>query len=130
MGEAVRLAGMYIAQKYRFRCASCTPRRPHRLADRLFYLRESFNEAKINQALTAQDSPWRVRKFGMTRGAAGVSAVLLRQLPVQEGDLVVHSVAMGNFSKKLAGLQRRASASFNEFDVDDRFHATQRMGNG
>ena len=62
-------------------------------------LRESFDEAQINEQLTALGSPWRVRKFGMTRGAAGVSAGLLRAIPVQKGDLVIHSVAMGNFRK-------------------------------
>lgn len=60
-------------------------------------LRESFDEAQINQLLENRESPWRVRKFGMTRGAAGVSSGILRHLPLQKGDLVIHSVAMGNF---------------------------------
>jgi hypothetical protein len=63
-------------------------------------LRESFDENRINQKLESQNSSWRIRKFGMTRGAAGVSSGILRHLPVMEGDLVIHSVAMGNFRKE------------------------------
>ena len=60
-------------------------------------LRESFDEAMINELLEEQGSAWRVRKFGQTRGASGLAAGVVRRLPVAEGDLVVHNVAMENF---------------------------------
>ncbi|MFT5679801.1 MAG: hypothetical protein ACI8RZ_000706 [Myxococcota bacterium] len=62
-------------------------------------LRDAFDEAAINAALTEQDSPWRVAKFGMNRGASGLSAGLLAKLPIQPGDRVIHSVSPDNFRK-------------------------------
>ena len=60
-------------------------------------LRESFDEDAINTALTAQDSPFRVAKFGQTRGTSGISIGMLRQLPLREGDRVLHNVAISNY---------------------------------
>jgi len=66
-------------------------------------LRESFNEGNINRALQIADIPWRVRKFGQTRGAAGLSSGMLTHLPIEAGDLVVHNVAVENFRRDWVG---------------------------
>lgn len=60
-------------------------------------LRESFDEEALNAALAERRSPWRVQKFGLSRGAAGLSSGLLERLPVRAGDRVMHSVSMDNF---------------------------------
>ena len=60
-------------------------------------MRESFDQKKINKALTKADSEWRVLKFGQTRGAGGLSSGMLQHLPVRSGDLIVHNVAVENF---------------------------------
>jgi len=62
-------------------------------------LRESFDEDAINTALSEQNSPWRVSKFGQTRGTSGVSIGMLRQLPLRSGDRVLHNVAISNYRK-------------------------------
>ena len=62
-------------------------------------LRESFDEDEINQALSESGSHYRVQKFGMSRGAAGLAWGVLRRLPVAPGDIVIHSVSMDNFHK-------------------------------
>lgn len=62
-------------------------------------LRESFDEKAINKVLADISSPYRVQKFGQTRGAAGLSSGMLSQLPVREGDLVIHNVAVENFRR-------------------------------
>jgi hypothetical protein len=62
-------------------------------------LRESFDEALINEALAARGSEWRVVKFGMSRGAAGVVAGLLDDLPIQEGDRVLHAPSISNLHR-------------------------------
>ncbi len=62
-------------------------------------LREAFHEKAINQALRQLQSPWRVVKFGQTRGASGLSSGMLSRLPIQEGDLVIHSLAVENFRR-------------------------------
>lgn len=62
-------------------------------------LRESFDEDLLNEQLAARESPWRVQKFGLSRGAAGLTAGLLERLPLREGDRVLHSVSMDNFHR-------------------------------
>jgi hypothetical protein len=62
-------------------------------------LRESFDETLINQALAEQGSEWRVVKFGMSRGAAGVVAGLLDDLPIREGDRVLHAPSISNLHR-------------------------------
>lgn len=60
-------------------------------------LRESFDEAAINEVLVKLSSPYRVRKFGQTRGASGLSSGMISELPIQQGDVVIHNVAVENF---------------------------------
>ena len=60
-------------------------------------LRESFDEDAINKALAARGDDHRVVKFGIARGAAGVVAGFAEQLPIREGDLLVHNVTLANF---------------------------------
>lgn len=60
-------------------------------------LRDSFDEEAINDSLEFMDSDWRVAKFGQTRGASGMSWGVVRRLPLEPGDVVVHNVAMENF---------------------------------
>jgi hypothetical protein len=62
-------------------------------------LRDSFDEEAINSELNERGSPWRIRKFGFTRGAPGLSAGLLEDLPVLAGDRVVTSVSVENFGR-------------------------------
>ena len=62
-------------------------------------LRDSFDEKVLNTALQERDSPWRVSKFGMNRGASGLTAGFIRALPIQAGDRVIHSVSPDNFRK-------------------------------
>ena len=62
-------------------------------------LRESFDEKVINRVLSDLDSPYRVRKFGQTRGASGLSSGMLDKLPIQSGDMVLHNVAIENFRR-------------------------------
>lgn len=59
-------------------------------------IRESFDEELVNQSLAERGSAWRVQKFGFNRGAAGLAAGLVAELPIQAGDKVVHNVAVGN----------------------------------
>ncbi len=58
-------------------------------------IRESFDEALVNQSLAERGSVWRVQKFGFNRGAAGLAAGLVAELPIQPGDKVVHNVSVG-----------------------------------
>jgi hypothetical protein len=69
-------------------------------------LRESFSQKRINATLEEAGSEWRVAKFGQTRGASGMSAGMLRHLPMRAGDRVIHGVAVENF--------RRGWVSFTE----------------
>lgn len=59
-------------------------------------IRESFDEDLVNEALADRGSPWRVQKFGFNRGAAGLAAGLVAELPLRPGDKVVHNVSVGN----------------------------------
>lgn len=60
-------------------------------------LREGIDADAANAALEAQDSTFRVVKFGQDRGATLLAAGLLRHLPIREDDVVVHNVAVQNF---------------------------------
>jgi len=62
-------------------------------------LRESFNERAINRVLGTLGSTYRVRKFGQTRGASGLSSGMISRLPIREGDLVLHNLAVENFRR-------------------------------
>lgn len=62
-------------------------------------LRESFDEQSLNKRLEEADIQVRVAKFGMDRGAAGLSFALLRTLPIKKGDVVLHGVSPANFRK-------------------------------
>ena len=59
-------------------------------------IRESFDEALVNERLAERGSVWRVQKFGFDRGAAGLAAGLVAELPIEPGDKVVHNVSVGN----------------------------------
>lgn len=60
-------------------------------------MRDSFQQVPLNKALAAADSPWRVAKFAVARGAPGLSAGMLDELPIRAGDRIVSSVAIDNF---------------------------------
>jgi hypothetical protein len=60
-------------------------------------LRNAFDELEINRALEKAESDFRVLKFGQTRGASMISYGLARKLPIQAGDIIVHSVTAENF---------------------------------
>ncbi len=62
-------------------------------------LRDSFDEKLVNRLLEEEGSEYRVRKFGQTRGASALSAGVVRRLPMEPGDLVVHNVAAENFRR-------------------------------
>ncbi len=59
-------------------------------------LRESFDIEVVNAGLAARNSPWRVETFSQGRGAGMLAYGMVKQLPVQPGDLVVHNVALQN----------------------------------
>lgn len=61
--------------------------------------RDSFDEPALNAALAESGSPFRVRKFGFTRGAPGASVGLAARLPIAEGDLLATTVAAENFRR-------------------------------
>jgi hypothetical protein len=69
-------------------------------------LRDSFNQVKLNQALAANDSEFRAIKFGQTRGAAGLSRGIVSQLPIREGDVVLHGDEHREPQKGLGGVLR------------------------
>ena len=60
-------------------------------------LRDAFNQPMVNRELAERGSPWRVAKFGMNRGASGLSAGLAEKLPLRAGDRVLHSISPDNF---------------------------------
>lgn len=60
-------------------------------------VRESFDEEAINAALPA-DGP-RVAKISFDRGVSGMSSAMVRLLPLEPGDLVVHNVSANNFRR-------------------------------
>ena len=60
-------------------------------------MRDAFQEASLNRTLAEAGSPWRVAKFAVARGAPGLSAGMLDELPIREGDRIVSSVAIDNF---------------------------------
>ena len=62
-------------------------------------LRDSFDEKELNKALAERDSDYRAVKFGQARGATGLSRGILRGLPLQEGDLVLHGMGVENLRK-------------------------------
>jgi hypothetical protein len=62
-------------------------------------LRESFDVAAINAALEERGSEWRVQKFGLNSGAAGLSWGVARRLPIREGDRLIHGVQIENFQR-------------------------------
>ena len=62
-------------------------------------LREAFDADDVNADLAARGSEWRVAKFGISRGAAGVIAGFAATLPLREGDLLVHNVTHANLHR-------------------------------
>jgi hypothetical protein len=62
-------------------------------------LRDSFDQRQLNQALKERSSPYRAVKFGQSRGAAGLSRGVLRQLPLKSGDVVLHGMSVENLRK-------------------------------
>lgn len=60
-------------------------------------MRDAFNENRLNDMLEAQGSAWRVSKFAAPRGAPGLSAGMLDELPIRAGDRLVVPVALDNF---------------------------------
>lgn len=60
-------------------------------------LRDGINERRLNEQLEAQGSAWRVSKFAAPRGAPGLSAGMLDELPIRSGDRIVVPVALDNF---------------------------------
>jgi predicted phosphohydrolase len=62
-------------------------------------LRDSFNAKTLNRVLAERESEFRVVKFGQSRGATGLSRGILQNLPIREGDLVVHGMGVENLHK-------------------------------
>ena len=62
-------------------------------------IRESFDEQWLNQQLQQSDSPYRVIQFGMDKGNSGIAFGLLHHLDIQEGDIVLHNIALSAFRK-------------------------------
>ncbi len=62
-------------------------------------LRDSFNEKNLNKALASSGSEFRAIKFGQTRGAAGLSRGIVAQLPIREGDVVLHGMSIENLRR-------------------------------
>lgn len=62
-------------------------------------LRESLDIGVVNEGLEESDSAFRVAMFNQGRGAAGLASGMLRQLPVRQGDLVIHNVAVQNMRR-------------------------------
>jgi hypothetical protein len=62
-------------------------------------LRDSFNQVKLNKSLESSGSEFRAIKFGQTRGAAGLSRGIVSQLPIREGDVVLHGMSIENLRK-------------------------------
>lgn len=85
--------------------AAAAPPRPGRVVWALgsSILRESFDEAKINAALSAQGSAYRLRKLGQNRGGPALTAPLLDRLPIAPGDLILHNVALDHFRRDWLG---------------------------
>jgi hypothetical protein len=62
-------------------------------------LRDSFDVAVLNAELERRGSRFRARKFGQTRGAAGMSRGVLARLPLAEGDVVLHGMGVSNYRR-------------------------------
>jgi len=62
-------------------------------------LRDSFNAKTLNRVLGERGSDFRVVKFGQSRGATGLSRGVLQDLPLREGDLVIHGMGVENLHK-------------------------------
>jgi len=60
-------------------------------------MREGVDTDTANELLAARGSEWRVAKFCQNRGATVLAAGLIPRLPIREGDVVVHNVAVQNF---------------------------------
>jgi len=60
-------------------------------------MRDGLHEKELNATLAETYSPWRVAKFAAPRGAAGLSAGMLDELPLRAGDRLVVPVALDNF---------------------------------
>jgi hypothetical protein len=69
-------------------------------------LRDSFDEQALNQALSERGSEYRAVKFGQARGATGLSRGILRGLPLQAGDLVLHGMSVENLRKEWVEFSR------------------------
>jgi len=59
-------------------------------------LRDSFDVEELNRSLTQNESEYRAIKFGQSRGATGISRGILKQLPLREGDVVLHGMSVEN----------------------------------
>ena len=62
-------------------------------------LRDSFNAKTLNRVLGERESEYRVIKFGQSRGATGLARGILQNLPIREGDLVIHGMGVENLHK-------------------------------
>lgn len=59
-------------------------------------LRDSFDVKALNRLLVAQDSEYRAVKFGQSRGATGMARGIVQDLPLREGDVVLHGMSVEN----------------------------------
>lgn len=59
-------------------------------------LRESLDMVVVNEALEQRGSEYRVKMFCQGRGAAGTASGMVKHLPIEPGDLVIHNVAVQN----------------------------------
>ena len=57
-------------------------------------IRESFDESWINNQLAIQGAEYRVIELGMDQGNSVLAYGLMKQVPLKEGDLVLHNIAL------------------------------------
>ncbi len=62
-------------------------------------LRDAIDEEALNAQLIERGSELRAFKVGTDRGAPGIAAGLVAELPLREGDVVVSSMSASNFRK-------------------------------
>jgi hypothetical protein len=62
-------------------------------------MRDAFDETYLNQELEEKNSPYRVFKLGMNRGAPGIVFGLMSMIPFQEGDKLLVNVHETHFKK-------------------------------
>ena len=63
-------------------------------------MRDAFHEKQVNQDLQDRNSPYRIFKVGMNRGAPGIVAGLMSMIPFREGDKLLVNIHETHFKKE------------------------------